>query len=115
VLFFTRAAEPLFTAWRRYAAVVDSSIRHLWQGRIGVDPVGDQASFAKAVDATSFPLFTLPLNWNFRPQWYGSYFGPIRVWHDYEEVPAEVLANNAQQEREDALIQFYSRPMDVGS
>src|SRR4051812_19549935 len=115
VLFFTRNAEPLFTAWRRYAEVVDSSIRHVWQGRIGVDPVGDQASFAKAVDQTGFPLFALPLNWNFRPRWYGSYFGPIRIWHDYEEVPTEILENNALQEREDALIQFYSRALDAGT
>jgi hypothetical protein len=112
VLFFTRAAEAAFTAWRRYAAVVDSSIKHVVAGRIGVDPVGDQASFAKAVDETGFPLFVLPLNWNFRPRWHLSYFGPIRIWHDYDEVPSEILSANASYEREDAIIEFYSRPAD---
>ena len=100
------------TARLRYAPVVDSSIRHLWEGRIGVDPVGDQASFAKAVDQTGYPLFALPLNWNFRPRWNLSYFGPIRIWHDYAEVPPEILGANAAYEREDAIIQFYSRPAD---
>jgi hypothetical protein len=109
VLFFTRAAERVFTAWRQYAPAVDSSIRHVHQGRVGVDPVGDQASFAKAVDQTGFPLFALPLNWNFRPGWHMSYFGPIRIWHDYSEVPPEILSTNASQDREDAIIQFYSR------
>jgi hypothetical protein len=108
VLFFTRAAKELFGEWRRYAAVVDSSIRHISDdGALSVDPVGDQASFAKAVDQTGFPLFALPLNWNFRPKWYGSYFGPIRIWHDYGDVPPEILSINASQDREDAVIQFY--------
>jgi hypothetical protein len=113
VLFFTRAAEAVFTAWRRYAPVLDSSIKHLYEGRIGIDPVGDQASFAKAVDETGFPLFALPLNWNFRPKWYASYFGPVRIWHDYAEVPEEVVNNNASQERADALIQFFYRRLDL--
>lgn len=112
VLFFTRAAETVFAAWPQYAAVVDSSIRHIWQGRIGVDPVGDQASFAKVVDQTGFPLFALPLNWNFRPRWHRSYFGPIRIWHDYTEVPPEILNSNASQESEHAIVQFYSRAPD---
>jgi len=114
VLFFTRAAEAVFAAWRRYAAVVDSSIRHISQGRVGVDPAGDQASFAKAVDQTGFPLFALPLNWNFRPRWQLSYFGPIRIWHDYAEVPSEILSGNALHEREGAVIQYYSRSLDPG-
>jgi hypothetical protein len=114
VLFFTRAAEMLFAAWRRYAPAVDSSIRHVQQGRVGVDPLGDQASFAKAVDQTGFPLFVLPLNWNFRPRWHESYFGPIRIWHDYEDVPAEILSSNASYEREDTLIQYYSRAPEAG-
>jgi hypothetical protein len=109
VLFFTRAAETLFAEWRRYAPLVDSSIRHIQQGRVGVDPVGDQASFAKAVDETGFPLFVLPLNWNFRPRWHESYFGPIRIWHDYTEVPPEILSSNASYEDENTLIQYYSR------
>jgi hypothetical protein len=109
VLFFTKKAKAVFDAWRGHAAIVDSSIRHIVEGRIGVDPVGDQASFAKAVDQIGYSPFVLPLNWNFRPKWHLSYFGPIRIWHEYADVPDEILSSNASQNRADTIIQFFSR------
>ncbi len=96
VIFFTQTARPLFDAWAETAPGLDSRIPFVRNGQAAFMPHNDQASFAVAVDATGRPPFVLPLNWNFRPQWHRSFFGPIRIWHDYAEVLPEILAINAQ-------------------
>ena len=97
VVFFDRKAKPLFDRWQALAPVVDSSFYHLPPGsrQLAVMPHNDQASFAKAVEDTGFLPAVLPLNWNFRPRWHTSFFGPIRIWHDYMDVPQAILDMNA--------------------
>ncbi len=108
VLFFTPKAKPVFDAWKKCAASVDSSILFERGGQVFKMPLNDQAGFAKAVDDTGFSPFVLPYNWNFRPQWHKTWFGPIKVWHDYEPVPDGLKEHNRRQAEPDALIQFSS-------
>ncbi len=69
-------------------------------------PLNDQAGFAKAIDDTGFVPYVLPLNWNFRPRWHKSWFGPLKVWHDYAPVPDALAENNDRQADPNAIIGF---------
>ena len=106
VLFFTEKAKPVFDRWRKYAHEVDSSIRMWYQGEVKIMPYNDQASFAKAIDEWEDTPFVLPLNWNFRPRWHNSLFGPVKIWHDYTDVPATITDWNEHQVVKDTIIQF---------
>jgi hypothetical protein len=110
VMFFTRKAEPLFRAWQALAPKVDSSIKYLRDGRVLVMSVNDQGSLAKAVDQTGLLPFALPPNWNFQPKWHKSFFGPIKIWHNYGDVPPIVRHWNQQQTRPGALIGYAVPP-----
>lgn len=89
VLFFTRGAAPVY-AWPRFADTPSSS-----RWRMHSDPpervrglaYDDQASFSRAVEAAQFNPFILPINYNLRPNFHRSFFGPVRIWHDYSEPP----------------------------
>jgi hypothetical protein len=108
VLFFTRKAKPLFDAWNACAATIDSSIKFIKDGRLAVMPHNDQGGFAFAIEQTGTLPYVLPYNWNFRPMWYYSFFGPIKIWHDYSDVPQSVIDANKYYERDDSIIQFVS-------
>jgi hypothetical protein len=108
VLFFTRKAAPLFEAWEAWAQKVDSTSYHLVDGEVRVMPVNDQAAFAVAVEETGYVPFVLPLNWNFRPQWHLSHFGPIRIWHDAGDMPPELGVFSAEQDSPEAVIRYVS-------
>lgn len=108
VLFFTRKAKPVFDAWKARARTVDSSIRFFRdRNELAVMPFNDQAAFALAVAENAAP-FILPMNWNFRPQWHRSWWGPVKIWHDYVDPPAEMVAWTKEQAREDAIIRYNS-------
>ena len=109
VIFFTEAAKPVFDAWQRLAPEVDSSIKFVDpKGQIATMPFNDQASFARALDELELVPYVLPLNWNFRPIWQRSFFGPIRIWHDYSDVPSEVCRLADHYRKKDAIIQFHA-------
>jgi hypothetical protein len=97
VLFFTRRAAPLFDAWKRLASTLDSSFLHVPPGykQVARMPYNDQASFAAAAAETGVLPAALPLNWNFRPRWQHTFFGPLKVWHEYADVPQQVHDVNA--------------------
>ncbi len=107
VLFFTPKARPLFERWAELAPKLDSSCVHYHQGKIEKMPFNDQCSFAVAVEETKIVPFVLPLNWNFRPQWQRSFFGPIRVWHDYATPPEVLKQLSDYYEQDDAIIQYH--------
>lgn len=104
VLFFTKKAQPVFDAWKAVVRDVDSSIRFIHNGQQHTMPLNDQAGFALAVEQSGFVPFVLPYNWNFRPKWHLSWFGPIKIWHDFDAVPEPLLANNRAQAEPDAII-----------
>jgi hypothetical protein len=108
VLFFTRAAQPIFDLWKQHAATLDSSIIF----KLGNDPqlrkmpFNDQGGFALAVEQSGMNPFILPLNWNLRPQWQWVICGPIKIWHDYVDPPTGVTAWNKNQAGEQKVIDF---------
>ncbi|MBI9086561.1 MAG: hypothetical protein JEZ11_23390 [Desulfobacterales bacterium] len=106
VLFFTARARPVFDAWRDLASAVDSSIPIFVGGRLAHMTLNDQAGFALAVERTGFLPFVLPMNWNFRPRWQKSFFGPVKIWHDYRAVFGELADWNRIQADERQVIQY---------
>lgn len=105
VLFFTDKAQAVFEAWKRLVWTVDSSIvLQVNADGPAVMPFNDQAGFAQAIEETGFQAHVLPLNWNFRPQWQRNFFGPIRIWHSYAEVPAPLISINRAYENPEAII-----------
>ena len=107
VLFFTRAAKPVFDCWDRVGRAVDSSILFHVGGQLRRMPHNDQAGFALAIEETGFNPFVLPLNWNLRPAWQRMFAGPVKVWHDRTEVPASVQMWNERQRHAAAIIGFH--------
>ncbi|MBS0192107.1 MAG: hypothetical protein U0573_13860 [Phycisphaerales bacterium] len=104
VLFFSRKAAPVFEHWKKVIKTVGASTRVRQGNQVLVAPNNDQASFAVAVDETRFVPFVLPCNWNFRPRWMKTFFGPLKIWHDYEDVPPALAAWNAQQAQPGVII-----------
>lgn len=106
VLFFTERAKAVFDTWHAIFSEVDSSLLHYQDKQLCRMPATDQASFALAIERTGFLPFVLPQNWNFRPQWYRSWFGPVKIWHDNMDVPESLVPWNQQQSDEKSVIQF---------
>lgn len=104
VLFWTKAAKTVFDAWAALRDIL-SSLRFIGKNGVEEMPHNDQAGFASAIDVTEFNPWVLPLNWNFRPRWQKTVFGPVKIWHDYDDPTEAVLRWNAQQSQPDAVIQ----------
>ena len=109
VIFFTKQARIVFDQWKILAGSIDSSILHVQNGQVVIMPANDQGSFALAVDKTKFNPFVLPLNWNFRPIWHKSFFGPIKIWHDYSDPPLIFDELTAYYAKSDSVIQYHQQ------
>jgi hypothetical protein len=108
VLFFTRKTQALFQRWRTLSGQMDSSMDLLGpNGQRAVMPSNDQGSFAKAIAESDSLPFVLPMNWNFRPIWQPTFFGPIKIWHDYREPPSWIRQLNVHYRNPNAIIQFH--------
>ena len=107
VLFFSEKAKPVFDAWARLAPTVESSLLFVNDdGDVRRQPHDDQAAFALALHETGFVPFVLPLNWNFRPNFYRSFFGPLKIWHHYRD-PGKLIHEIAEYYRKpDAVFQY---------
>jgi hypothetical protein len=108
VLFFTRAVKRLFERWEQLAPQLDSALDAVVEGQQGVMSFNDQASFAKAVGEWDRTPFILPVNWNFRPRYQWTWFGPLKIWHDYADPPRELYELNMAYRRRDTVIQFHN-------
>jgi hypothetical protein len=112
VLFFTAKGKPIFDLWEKHARAVDSSIKFYRQNapnqaaQLCVMPYNDQGGFAVAIAESPVTPFILPYNWNFRPAWHRSWWGPIKVWHDYNPPPQEIVDFTRDQARPESIIQF---------
>ena len=104
VMFFTEQAAPVFEAWKRLAPEIDSSIVFKAGGELKRMPLNDQAGFAQAIEETGYLPHVLPQNWNFRPRWQKSWYGPLKIWHDYEPPPPPLLEHNAAQAAPDSIV-----------
>lgn len=110
VLFFTRKAKAALKTWDTLSTTLDSSIQMLVDGQIRVMQLNDQASFAQAICEWDRTPFILPMNWNFRPLWHRSVFGPVKIWHDYRDVPALIRKWCFNQRKPDSIIQYLELP-----
>jgi len=104
VLFFTKAARPLFDEWQRQNETLNSA--HYFLSARGREcmPLNDQAGFAAAVDALGWSPFVLPMNWNFRKRWHFSLMGPVKVWHDYDDPTPDILGFNEEHAEPGSVI-----------
>jgi hypothetical protein len=108
VLFFTKAVKTFFDAWKYWSVNLDSSVLTFDANNNLVRmPLNDQGGFAKAVEATHFNPAILPLNWNFRPLWHGPFFGPLKIWHDFSDPPADLFHISRQQSGGQKLIEAF--------
>ncbi|MFZ4855256.1 MAG: tetratricopeptide repeat protein [Desulfuromonadaceae bacterium] len=104
VLFFTKKAQPALYLWEQLARVVDSSVRYNDKNGENVMDYNDQAAFARAIEMTGFNPYVLPINWNLRPRWQKSFFGPLRIWHDVASPPPEIASVNSYYDNEDPIF-----------
>lgn len=110
VLFFTRQAAPVFKRWQELAHAEDWALYFVdGRGQAIRQPYNDQGPFAKALYDVGFNPFVLPLNWNFRAPFTSEFFGTLKIWHSYEEVPPVVHQLNAYYREPDSVIQMHRR------
>ncbi|HEU0070380.1 MAG TPA: hypothetical protein VFS04_03710 [Alphaproteobacteria bacterium] len=115
VVFFTRQAKPVFDGWKDRVRTLDSSVKHVQNGELKVMKSSDQASFSQTLDELGVSPFVLPLNWNFRPIWHRSFFGPIKIWHDRRDAPANFEKLAQYYARPDAVIQYVELAPNKGA
>ena len=107
VIFFTKTASNVFEEWKNLVKVLDSSIDLVKGSERARMEANDQGPFAMAIEKTGFNPFVLPLNWNFRPMWQRSFFGPIKVWHDYADPPPVFEELSQYYSSPESIIQFH--------
>lgn len=106
ILFWSTKGVEVMRHWQNIGRDINSSIMFPSKTGVSVMPNNDQAGFSLAVDQLGFNPWVLPLNWNFRPLWHHSAFGPIKIWHDYSEVPPSVEQWVDQQNRPGEMVGF---------
>lgn len=109
VIYFRRTPRcaELFSRWASLARTIDSSIVFVSSRREFCRmPYNDQASFALAMEQLEFNPFVLPANYNFRPGFMRSHFGPLKVWHDHAAPPASLLERNRHQSATGTVLEF---------
>jgi hypothetical protein len=107
VLFFTAAARGIFDDWQRAAPLLDSSALFVRDGQVRVSPRDDQLAFSQIIRLQPRPPFILPHNWNFAPPYHREFFGPLKIWHNYAEVPEVIREINRYYEQAGAIIQHH--------
>jgi hypothetical protein len=96
VMFFRKdQTQALFNRWIAAARTIESSITWRDGDQLKRMQLNDQAGLAVALSEWDRVPFILPLNWNLRPTWQRYWFGRLKVWHDYRDVPATLLRENA--------------------
>lgn len=107
VIFFQHWNKEPFEVWKVLAGSMDSRLPFKVRGEAKVMPRNDQCSFAFALQQTHRCPFVLPMNWNFRPIWHRSFFGPVKIWHDYSDPPANFLQINGEELKAGSMVGFH--------
>jgi hypothetical protein len=110
VLFFTRASGEVFDEWDKHNRSMDSSIVFIRDGKPCIMPHNDQAGFSQAIESTGYHPFVLPMNWNLRPLWQKTFFGPVKIWHDRSAPPLSLRMWNEDQAHEASIIKYTATP-----
>jgi hypothetical protein len=109
VLFWVRPkTQHFFDEWKRLSPLLDSGILFYQNGQTLLSPYCDQAAFGAALESVALNPFVLPLNWNFRPQFYKSFYGPLKIWHDYGEPPQVFFELNGSYQNPNRLVDFHT-------
>jgi hypothetical protein len=108
VVFFTRKAEAVFRRWEELSPQIDSSLPFANELGSGLQQYNDQCAFVRAVAEWDRAPFVLPLNWNFRPGFYWTWFGPIKIWHGYEPVPPSIMKIMQIYRQPGAMLKFHA-------
>jgi len=104
IVFFDKIkSKPFFDAWTGCVKSIDSHCMFQTYEGIKRQPCNDQAGMAKAFEDTGFVPFVLPLNWNVRPLWHRAIVGPVKIWHDYQDIPDSLLEHSHATEHETVL------------
>lgn len=82
-----RKIKQVFKLWEKNVQQMDTRI--IWQqnGETKITAPQDQAGFGAAVHSLQVSPFVLPVNYNWSPEYYQSWFGKLYVWHSYKEPP----------------------------
>ncbi len=103
--------SEVFALWKRLAPEIDSSIIFVNQkDELSKMEHNDQAGFTLALQKLNFNPFVLPVNWNFRPLWHRSFFGPMKIWHSYSPVPNGMEEWNSQHPDTERVILYCRIP-----
>jgi len=110
VLFFTEKSRPVFESWERLVRQLDLSIDYIdvRTNQPGTMAHSDQGGLSAAIEECGVSPFVLPLNWNLRAEFQRSFFGPIKIWHDYGDPPDWLIEMNKYYEDSGSIIQFHS-------
>ncbi len=107
VLFYTAKSAGIFNAWAAQDRTAGNWLFDPRDRALALT-ASDRVAFSMAVAQSPAPPFILPANWNFRPQWQKTWWGPIKIWHDAADPPQGVLAFSYAQAQPDAIIQYIS-------
>ncbi len=114
VIAFNRTSfrvKDVFDLWKELAPTIDSSIIFVNQkDDLCKMEHNDQAAFTLALQRLNFNPFVLPVNWNFRPLWHRSFFGPMKIWHSYSPVPNGMEEWNGQHPDTERVILYCRIP-----
>jgi lipopolysaccharide biosynthesis glycosyltransferase len=115
VVFFDKSFGRVghsFDRWDEYSTRLrlDSSTRYEDDEGVKEQAHNDQALFTLALATEWQNPCVLPQNWNLCPKWQKSFFGPVKIWHGTEPVPASLLAWNEEQSKEGAVIKAAQLP-----
>jgi hypothetical protein len=100
------SAQDVFIRWKNLSdGTQDTRSQFVGPNGVREMPVNDQALFSLAMQQLDFNPFVLPLNWNFYNKWQKDFWGEIKVWHGYYDIPEGLMKWNAEQRRNEAVIQ----------
>lgn len=107
VLFFGKKAKPIFDLW---PAESEGPSKSSWTTLDNV-PRGldfdDQAGFSRAVAKSGINPFVLPVNYNYRGDFFHKWaFTPIKVFHGYTEPPPHSVMMSESTEKGDRPTTF---------
>ncbi len=108
VVFFDKTCRGVKEVFKRWNGLdgtdTTCSYFHASDG-LKQAPYNDQALFTLAMDQEKFNPFVLSMNWNIYPKWQKHFWGPIKIWHGYDDISPAVMQWNEKQSAEGAVIQ----------
>ena len=108
VVFFNRSemAKDVFTRWHANRDI-DSRVLYRKDDQVQECAVNDQAPMAKAIWDAGISPFVLPHNWNFRPRFHTSWYGQLKIWHEYLNPPPNLFNVSKHQGPDQPLLEHF--------